>query len=107
MLVMAKAYYKLHKYEWMRKLWEMMQANGASNAEKAEIYQLLAFLEIDQKNVPGAIALFKQAAEAQPGKRDALEQPGGRVPDRQELRRGDARCWRRRFSCNLASPRPT
>jgi len=66
MLVMAKAYYKLHKYEWMKKLWEMMQANGASNSEKAEIYQLLAFLEIDQKNVPGAIALFKQAAEAQP-----------------------------------------
>jgi tetratricopeptide (TPR) repeat protein len=66
MLVMAKAYYKLHKFEWMRKLWEMMQANGASNSEKAEIYQLLGFLEIDQKNVPGAIALFKQAAEAQP-----------------------------------------
>ena len=50
----------------MRKLWEMMQANGASSAEKAEIYQLLAFLEVDQKNVPGAIALFKQAAEAKP-----------------------------------------
>jgi tetratricopeptide (TPR) repeat protein len=66
MLVMAKAYYKLHKFEWMRKLWEMMQANGASSSEKAEIYQLLAFLEIDQKNVPGAIALLKQAAEAQP-----------------------------------------
>ena len=66
MLVMAKAYYKLHKYEWMKKLWEMMQANGASDAEKAEIYQLLAFLEVDQKNVPGAIALFKQAAEAKP-----------------------------------------
>ena len=66
MLVMAKSYYKLHKYEWMKKLWEMMQANGASNAEKSEIYQLLGFLEIDDKNVPGAIALFKQAAEAKP-----------------------------------------
>jgi tetratricopeptide (TPR) repeat protein len=66
MLVMAKSYYKLHKYEWMKKLWEMMQANGASNAEKAEIYQLLAFLEVDQKNVPGAILLFKQAADAKP-----------------------------------------
>ena len=32
MLVMAKSYYKLHKYEWMKKLWEMMQANGASDA---------------------------------------------------------------------------
>ncbi len=41
MLVMAKSFYKLHKYEWMKKLWEMMQANGASNAEKSEIYQLL------------------------------------------------------------------
>jgi tetratricopeptide (TPR) repeat protein len=66
MLVMAKAFFKLHKYEWMKKLWEMMQANGASNSEKAEIYQLLAFLEIDQKNVPGAIALLKQAADAKP-----------------------------------------
>jgi len=66
MLVMAKSFYKLHKYEWMKKLWEMMQANGASPAEKAEIYQLLAFLEVDQKNVPGAIVLFKQASEAKP-----------------------------------------
>jgi tetratricopeptide (TPR) repeat protein len=66
MLIMAKSFYKLRKYEWMKKLWEMMQANGASNAEKSEIYQLLAFLEIDQKNVPGAIALFKQAADAKP-----------------------------------------
>jgi tetratricopeptide (TPR) repeat protein len=66
MLVMAKSYYKLHKYEWMKKLWEMMQANNASDPEKAEIYQLLAFLEIDGKNVPGAIALFKQATEAKP-----------------------------------------
>jgi tetratricopeptide (TPR) repeat protein len=66
MLVMAKAFYKLRKYEWMKKLWEMMQANGASPAERSEIYQLLAFLEIDQKNVPGAILLLKQAAEARP-----------------------------------------
>jgi tetratricopeptide (TPR) repeat protein len=66
MLIMAKSFYKLHKYEWMKKLWEMMQANGASNPEKAEIYQLLAFLEVDQKNIPGAIVLFKQATEAKP-----------------------------------------
>src|SRR4029453_13737963 len=66
MLVMAKSYYKLHKYEWMKKLWESMRANGGSSAEKAEIYQLLAFLEVDAKNVPGAIQLFKQAAEAKP-----------------------------------------
>jgi tetratricopeptide (TPR) repeat protein len=66
MLIMAKAYYKLHKYEWTKKLWEMMQANGASDAEKSEIYQLLAFLEVDQKNVPGAIVLFKKAGDARP-----------------------------------------
>jgi tetratricopeptide (TPR) repeat protein len=66
MLVMAKAYYKLHKYEWTKKLWDMMQANGASDAEKSEIYQLLAFLEVDQKNIPGAIVLFKKAGEARP-----------------------------------------
>ncbi len=66
MLIMAKAYYKLHKYEWTKKLWEMMQANGASDAEKSEIYQLLAFLEVDQKNIPGAIVLFKKAGEARP-----------------------------------------
>jgi pentatricopeptide repeat protein len=66
MLVMAKAYFKLGKTEWMRKLWEMMQANGASDAEKSEIYQLLAFLEVQQQNVPGAIELFKKAADAKP-----------------------------------------
>jgi tetratricopeptide (TPR) repeat protein len=66
MLVMAKSYYKLRKYEWMKKLWEMMQANGATESEKAEIYALLAFLEIDAKNTPGAIALFKQATTAKP-----------------------------------------
>ena len=66
MLVMAKAYYKLGKYEWTKKLWEMMQANGASDAEKGEVYQLLAFLEVQQKNVPGAIELFKKATVAKP-----------------------------------------
>jgi len=66
MLVMAKAYYKLGKTEWTRKLWEMMQANGASDAEKSEIYQMLAFLEVQQQNVPGAIELFKKAADAKP-----------------------------------------
>ena len=88
MLVMAKSFYKLHKFEWMKKLWEMMQANGASNAEKAEVYQMLAFLEVDQKNVPGAIVLFKQATEAKPDDADPLEQPRGAVPGSQELHRG-------------------
>lgn len=66
MLIMAKAYYKLGKYEWTRKLWEMMQANGASDAEKAEVFQMLAMLEIQQRNTPGAIELLRKAAEAKP-----------------------------------------
>src|SRR3954463_5717866 len=41
MLIMAKAYYKLGKYEWTRKLWEMMQANGASDAERCDVFQML------------------------------------------------------------------
>ena len=86
MLVMAKSYYKLHKYEWMKKLWEMMQANGASSAEKAEIYQLLAFLEVDAKNVPGAIAAVQAGGRGQARRRHPLEQPRRPVPGRQELR---------------------
>jgi len=66
MLIMAKAYYKLGKYEWTRKLWEMMQANGASDAERCDVFQMLAFLEIEQKNTPGAIELLKKAATAGP-----------------------------------------
>ena len=63
MLIMAKAYYRLGKYEWTRKLWEMMQANGASDSERCDVYQMLAFLEVEQKNTPGAIELFKKAGE--------------------------------------------
>jgi tetratricopeptide (TPR) repeat protein len=66
MLVMAKAYYKLGKLEWVRTLWEMMQASGASEAEKAEMYQLLAFMERSKQNSPQAIALLKQATQARP-----------------------------------------
>ena len=66
MLIMAKAYYKLGKYEWTRKLWDMMQANGASDAERCDVFQMLAFLEIEQKNTPGAIELLKKAATACP-----------------------------------------
>ena len=89
MLVMAKSFYKLHKYEWMKKLWEMMQANGASNPEKAEIYQLLAFLEVDQKNVAGSHRPFQTSDRSQAGRRRPLEQPRSAVPGRQELQRGD------------------
>jgi tetratricopeptide (TPR) repeat protein len=66
MLVMAKAYYKLGKLEWVRTLWEMMQNTGASEAEKAEMYQLLAFVERGKQNSPQAITLLKQATAARP-----------------------------------------
>jgi Flp pilus assembly protein TadD len=66
MLVMAKAYYKLRKHEWVRHLWKMMQANNATQAEQAEMYHLLAWMEIEKKNVPGAIDMLKKAADARP-----------------------------------------
>ncbi len=66
MLIMAKAYYKLHKYEWVRTLWGMMQANGASDAEKGDVYQMLAFMEREKGNIPGAIEQLKKATEARP-----------------------------------------
>lgn len=66
MLVMAKSYYKLHKYEWVRHLWKMMQANGASQAEQGEMYHLLAWMEIEKNNVPGAIEMLKKATDARP-----------------------------------------
>ena len=64
MLVMAKAYYKLRKYEWVRHLDKMMQANNATEAEKADIFHLLAWMEIEKKNTPGAIEMLKKATEA-------------------------------------------
>ena len=90
MLVMAKSYYKLHKYEWMKKLWEMMQANGASSAEKAEIYQLLAFLEVDAEERPGRDRAVQAGRRGQARRRHPVEQPRRPVPGGQELRRRDA-----------------
>jgi tetratricopeptide (TPR) repeat protein len=66
MLVMAKSYYKLRKYEWVRHLWKMMQANGATPAEQADMYHLLAWMEIEKNNVPGSIEMLKKATEARP-----------------------------------------
>jgi tetratricopeptide (TPR) repeat protein len=66
MLVMAKAYFKLRKYEWVRTLWEMMEANKASEAEKGEMFQILAFLEIEKGNTPQAIELLRKATTARP-----------------------------------------
>jgi tetratricopeptide (TPR) repeat protein len=65
MLVMAKAYFKLGKYEWVRTLGDMMKNAGASEAERADIYHMLGFMEIEKKNTPGAIELFKKATNAQ------------------------------------------
>jgi tetratricopeptide (TPR) repeat protein len=64
MLVMAKSYYKLKKYEWVRHLDKMMQANNAPEGEKAEMYHLLAWMEIEKKNTPGAIEMLKKATDA-------------------------------------------
>ena len=66
MLVMAKAYFKLGKYEWVKTLGDMMKNAGASEAERSDIYQMLAFMEVDKKNTPGAIEQFRKAAEARP-----------------------------------------
>lgn len=64
MLVMAKAFFKLKKYEWVRTLWETMQKNNASPAESAEIYHMLAFMEIEKENTPGAIEQLRKATAA-------------------------------------------
>jgi len=66
MLVMAKAYFKLGKNEWVKTLGDMMKNAGASEAERSDIYQMLAFMEVDKKNTPGAIEQFRKAAEARP-----------------------------------------
>jgi tetratricopeptide (TPR) repeat protein len=66
MLIMAKSFYKLGKYEWVRTLNETMEKNSASPAEKAEILQILAFLEIEKENHPGAIELLKRATAERP-----------------------------------------
>jgi tetratricopeptide (TPR) repeat protein len=66
MLVMAKAYFKLGKHEWVKTLGDMMKNAGASEAERSDIYQMLAFMEVEKKNTPGAIELFRKAAEARP-----------------------------------------
>jgi tetratricopeptide (TPR) repeat protein len=66
MLVMAKAYYRLHKYEWVSHLWKMMQSNNASDAEKGEMYHLLAWMEIEKNNVRGSIEMLTKATEARP-----------------------------------------
>ena len=66
MLVMAKAYFKLGKNEWVKTLGDMMKNAGASEAERSDIYQMLAFMEVEKKNTPGAIELFRKAAEARP-----------------------------------------
>lgn len=66
MMVMARAYYKLRKYEWVKTLWRMMQNNNATESEKAEMFQILAFLEVEKSNTPQAIELLRKAVDARP-----------------------------------------
>jgi tetratricopeptide (TPR) repeat protein len=66
MLVMARAYFKLGKYEWVKTLGDMMKNAGASEAERSDIYQMMAFMEVEKQNTAGAITLFRKAAEARP-----------------------------------------
>ena len=66
MLVMAKAYFKLGKNEWVKTLGDMMKNAGASEAERSDIYQMLAFMEVEKRNTPGAIEMFRKAAETRP-----------------------------------------
>lgn len=66
MLVMARAYFKLGKYEWVKTLGDMMKNAGASEAERSDIYQMMAFMEVEKQNSAGAIELFRKAAEARP-----------------------------------------
>jgi hypothetical protein len=47
MLVMARAYFKLGKYEWVKTLGDMMKNAGASEAERSDIYQMMAFMEVE------------------------------------------------------------
>jgi len=64
MLVMAKSFFKLKKYEWVRTIFETMQKNKASANEEAEVYQLLAFMEIEKDSIPPAIDLLRKSAAA-------------------------------------------
>ena len=66
MLVMARAYYKLGKHEWVRHLSKMLEATNASEAEKGEMYHLLAWMEIEKDNVSASIDLLKKATQASP-----------------------------------------
>ncbi len=66
MLVMAKAYFKMGKNEWVKTLGDMMKNAGASEAERSDIYEMQGFMEIDKKNTSGAIEQFRKAAEARP-----------------------------------------
>ena len=91
MLVMAKSYYKLHKYEWMKKLWEMMQANGASDAEKSDpILSAPRFLGGRREERPGRHRALQAGGRGAPRQRHPVEQPRRRVSDGEELRRCDA-----------------
>jgi tetratricopeptide (TPR) repeat protein len=64
MLIMAKAYFKVGKYEWVRTLLEMMTNANATDAEKAEMYEMVGFMEREKQNSPGAVEMFEKATVA-------------------------------------------
>jgi Tfp pilus assembly protein PilF len=106
MLVMAKAYFKLGKNEWVKTLGDMMKNAGASEADRSDIYQMLAFMEVEKKNTPGAIEQFKKAAEAKPENAIFWNNLGAqylvvKTTAKQGLR------WKRRLSFNPRLPRHT
>ena len=60
MLVMAKAYYKLGKFEWVRTLWDMMQQSGA---DLETVGDYLRELESSGANFESALAVWGGRAE--------------------------------------------
>ena len=85
----GESFYKLHKYEWMKKLWEMMQANGASNAERPRYLPAARHPpRSTRRNVPGHVPLFKRPTKNKPD--DAVSgATSGAVPGGEELHRCD------------------
>ena len=80
---------------------------GAADAEKSEIYQLLEFLESDQKNIPGAIVLFKKAGEARPDNAVIWNNLGAQYLLAKNYRDAAPVLEKSKPGCSLGSPRPS
>ena len=92
MLVMAKSYYKLHKYEWMKKLWEMMQANGASERREGRDLPAARVPRGRREERPGRDRAVQAGRRGQARRRHPVEQPRRPVPGGQELHARRRRC---------------